>query len=194
MRLPRVDREPLCIGAGERRLRLKEFRVPDSTELFDLRNHPSIRRGMRDTAPISWQDHQRYVAANLAAQSRMWLFLVVSRDTRIGMTLLRDFLGDSAEIGVMLIDAERHRRDAYFASHMTAWFGFEVLGLARLVSKVPRGNDAAFAFNRKCGFVAFRDEDADYHYLAMDIEHYRHDPTHRAFRARWPIRMLGVDG
>ncbi len=181
------DSRELRVSAGA--LSLKAFSAADSKVLFNIRNHPSVLRGMRAPEPINWPDHEEFVRNNLLGDCRQWLFLIEKSGESIGLTLLRNFTDHEAEIGVMLPDAIRRRREAYFAAHMMAWFGFDVLGLKRLISKVPSGNATALKFNLKCGFVEYRQPDETYHYLVMNEDHYRSDATHRKFRARWPVRI-----
>lgn len=178
---------PVVIRAGG--LRLVEFSFTDADTLYRLRNDPTVRRGMGSAAAIDPDAHRRYVADVLLGGERPWLFIARKGGEPFGLTLLRDFTHDAAEIGVMVVDAPRRRLDVYFVAHMTAWFGFDRLGLACLVSKVPRKNAAALAFNRKCGFEDSGRADEDYLYLEMTLARYRDDPVHQRFRQRWPVRL-----
>lgn len=178
---------PVAIRAGG--LRLVEFSAADADTLYRLRNDPTVRCGMgRDTA-IDRDAHRRYVADVLLVRERPWLFIARKNGEPFGLTLLRDFTDDAAEIGVMVVDAPSRRLDVYFVAHMTAWFGFDRLGLRRLVSKVPRHNAAALAFNRKCGFEDTGRADEEYLYLEMTLARYRDDPVHQRFRRRRPVRF-----
>ncbi len=182
-----APRGRLVIGAGA--LTLRGFQAADSDTLLAIRNHRSVRRGMRDSTAIDPRQHRAWVRGNLLNANTQRVFMVNDGETDVGMTLLRDFADASAEIGVMLVDAVSRRRVAYAAAHMTAWYAFEMLGLESLRSHVPRHNTAALRFNRKCGFVDWREHDADYYYLALTRHVYLTDPVHRAFRHRWPIAL-----
>jgi RimJ/RimL family protein N-acetyltransferase len=182
-----VPHEHLVIGAGA--LTLRGFVAADSDALLAIRNHRSVRRGMRDGTAIDPRQHRAWVRRNLLDANAQRVFMVNDGERDVGMTLLRNFDETSAEIGVMLVDAGSRRRVAYAASHMTAWYAFEMLGLQSLRSHVPRHNAAALGFNRKCGFVDWREPDADYHYLALTRHVYLTDPVHCAFRRRWPIAL-----
>jgi len=96
-------------------------------------------------------------------------------------------LNASAEIGVMMVEARRHRLAAYKASHLIGYFGFEVVGLERLLSYVPRHNRHALAFNEACGFERTGNDSETYFELALTRESSRGHPVHRRFRARYSI-------
>jgi hypothetical protein len=59
----------------------------------------------------------------------------------------------TAEIGVMVVEAERHQLAGHKAGHLVGYYDFEVLDLERLFSFVPCPNTRALAFNRRCGLV-----------------------------------------
>jgi RimJ/RimL family protein N-acetyltransferase len=176
------------IRSGE--LELREFEPALSEVLYEVRNHPSVRQHLRSPQPIPREDHQRWVGENLLRERRLRLFLVYLAGAPRGLALLRNFSGASAEIGVMMVEARRHRLAAYKASHLIGYFAFEVLGLERLLSYVPRHNRHALAFNEACGFERSGDDSEAYFELALAREHWRSHPVHRKFRARYPI---GVD-
>ncbi|GJL81466.1 MAG: hypothetical protein DHS20C01_11000 [marine bacterium B5-7] len=179
--------ESIRIEAGP--LRLREFRIADTKALFDIRNHHSVRSGMRDASEITMDAHQRYVEEVILKSRDQWLFIVSNDGVDVGIALLRDIVANTAEIGIMVIDPPHHRREAYFASQMICRFAFDKLGLERLISKVPQGNDSALAYNLKSGFVIERPADDTYHYLLLEVGRYYAHPTHRRFHQRWPVRI-----
>jgi RimJ/RimL family protein N-acetyltransferase len=166
---------------------LRGFEPALSDALYAVRNHPSVRRHMRAPDPISRDSHARWVEENLLAERRVHLFLVFSGGAAVGITLLRNFSGPSAEIGVMVVDAPRRRLVSYKAAHLIGYYGFEVLGLQRLVSLVPRHNAHALAFNVACGFERTFADPPPYFELALTREVSRTHPVHRRFRQRFPI-------
>ena len=175
------------IRSGE--LELREFEPALSEVLYEVRNHPSVREHLHSTQPIARGDHERWVDENLVRERRLRLFLVHLAGAARGLALLRNFSGASAEIGVMMVEARRHRLAAYKASHLVGYFGFEVLGLERLLSHVPRHNRHALAFNEACGFQRTGEDSEAYFELALARERWRSHPVHRRFRARHPIAI-----
>ncbi len=175
------------IRSGE--LELREFEPALSGVLYELRNHPSVRRHLRSPEPIPRGDHERWVSENLVRERRLRLVLVYVAGVARGLALLRNFSGASAESGVMMVEAQRHRLAAYKASHLIGYFGFEVLGLKRVLSYVPRHNRHALAFNEACGFDRTGNDSEAYFELALTLERSRNHPVHRRFRARYPITI-----
>jgi RimJ/RimL family protein N-acetyltransferase len=173
------------IRSGE--LELREFEPALGGVLYEVRNHPSVRRHLRNPQAIAREDHERWVQENLVRERRLRLFLVYVAGAPRGLALLRNFSGASAEIGVMMVDAPRHRLAAYKAAHLVGYYGFEVLGLERLLSYVPRHNRHALAFNEACGLERTGRDSEAYIELALSAERSRTHPVHRRFRARYPI-------
>jgi RimJ/RimL family protein N-acetyltransferase len=175
------------IRSGE--LELREFERALSEVLYGVRNHPSVREHLRSPQPIARADHERWVDENLLRERRLRLFLVYLAGAPRGLALLRNFSGASAEIGVMMVEARRHRLAAYKASHLIGYFAFEVLGLQQLLSYVPRHNRHALSFNEACGFQRTGDDSEAYFELALGRERWRSHPVHCRCRARYPIAI-----
>ena len=168
---------------------LRSFEPALTGVLYDVRNHPSVRQYLRSTGPIAREDHERWVRQNLVNARTAHLFVAFAGETPVGLALLRNFQADAAEIGVMMVEARRRRLAAYKAAHLIAYYGFEVLGLARLLSYVPRHNQHAIAFNEACGFTRTGQDSAAYFELALGRDESRNHPVHRRFRARYPITV-----
>jgi RimJ/RimL family protein N-acetyltransferase len=166
---------------------LREFEPPLTGALYEIRNHPSVRRHLRETQPIVRADHERWVRENVIDERRVHLFLVFAADAPVGLALLRNFAGSVAEVGLMMVEAQRRRLAAYKAAHLIGYYGFEVLGLERMLSYVPRHNRHALAFNLGCGFERTGRDPAAYFELALTAELSRTHPVHGRFRARYPI-------
>jgi RimJ/RimL family protein N-acetyltransferase len=175
------------LRSGE--LVLKSFEPALTAVLYDVRNHPSVRQYLRATRPIDRDAHERWVHENLVAERKVHLFLAYTGEMPVGLALLRNFEGATAEIGVMMVDARRRRLAAYKAAHLIGYYGFEVLGLARLLSYVPRHNTHALAFNEACGFTRTGHDSEAYFELALGRDESRSHAVHRRFRARYPIAV-----
>lgn len=166
---------------------LHAFEPALSEAVHAVRNHPSVRKHLRDPRPIAWESHARWVQANLVEARTQQLFVVQRSGKSLGITLLRDFRAAEAEIGVMIIEPARHRLVAYTAGYLTAYVAFEILGLDRLVSKVPLAHREALEFNLRCGFERTGESSADYHVLAMFREQYVKNVTRQRLRQRRDI-------
>jgi len=166
---------------------LRSFEPELTGALYEVRNHPSVRLNLRMTAPLPKGEHERWVQENLVMKRRVHLFLAFAGDVPVGLALLRNFAGAQAEIGVMMVEARRRRLAAYKAAHLIGYYGFEVLGLERLLSYVPRHNRHALQFNLACGFERTGKDSEPYFELALTRERSRTHAVHRRFRARYPI-------
>jgi len=168
---------------------LRAFEPALSEALHAVRNHPSVRRNLRDPQPIARESHERWVRENLIEARNLHLFLVFSAGAAAGIALLRDFRGREAEIGVMIVDPERHRLLAYVAAHLVGYYAFEVLELDRLLSRVPLQHAQALEFNLNCGFEPTGQASALYHVLSLSKERSREHAAHKRFRRTRKIEV-----
>jgi RimJ/RimL family protein N-acetyltransferase len=160
---------------------LVSFEPNYSRLLYEIRNHESVRKGMRDTREIPWESHQKWVEENLLKERKQLLFIVFYRDEPVGIALLRDFKDDSAEIGILIKESRHHPVVAYRASYILAIYAFYHLDIPALYSYVSRHNQPALAFNLKCGFKDTGADNPDYYVLRLEREISRTSDTHRKF-------------
>jgi RimJ/RimL family protein N-acetyltransferase len=176
----------MLLRAGD--LVLERFEPGFSEIAYEIRNHESVRAHMRDTNPISRASHDAWVKENLLDAVRLHLFIVRSAHEPVGLALLRNFEGDTAEIGLMVKDARRRPLACYKAAHLIGYYGFEILGLGRIWSYVPRHNTRALKFNLASGFEQSEERSsAVYCALGLSAARSRLHPTHRRFRASYSI-------
>lgn len=65
----------------------------DSRLLWEWRNHPQSRAASIDTAPVPWEDHERWYAATLRNPNRLILMAVDEQSEALGMVRF-DFDGE----------------------------------------------------------------------------------------------------
>lgn len=169
---------------------LHSFEPVLSDTVYEIRNHPSVRAQMRSTGSIAKDAHAHWVRENLIDSRSVHLFVVQSGEQPVGIALLRNFRGDSAEIGVMIVEASRRPLVGYKAAHLIGFYAFEVLDLKRVYSLVPRHNTHALAFNLHCGLERTGNDSDDYHELVLTQAQSRSHPTHRQFRDKYGIEVL----
>jgi RimJ/RimL family protein N-acetyltransferase len=171
------------------KVELRAFEPALSDALYAVRNHPSVRRNLRDPQPIARESHDRWVRENLVEARKLHLFLAFHGATPAGIALLRNFRDREAEIGVMVVDPERHRLLAYVAAHLIGYYAFEMLELDRLLSCVPLQHAQALEFNLRCGFEATGEASDLYHVLVLTKTQSREHPAHKRFRATRSIQV-----
>jgi len=135
-------------------LELTEFVPADCRQLYGIRNHPSVRRGMLRPEPIPYHSHREWVRNHLPDNPDLLLFLVRQRGIRraIGLTQLR-LRDDIGEIGVMFRDPEQHPLPGAYATAVTLHLAFRRLHMRRIDSYVIPGHQAAIRFNQSWGVV-----------------------------------------
>jgi len=172
---------------------LRAFDASLSGAVYAVRNHASVRLRLRDPRPIERERHEQWVRENLLEAQRLRLFVVLQGVAPVGIALLRNIREQTAEIGVMVVEAERRPLVGYKAAHLIGWYGFERLDLQRLFSYVPSHNTRALAFNRRCGFVPTGETSEIYQVLVLTRQEYRAHPTHRRFRQKYGIELVEDD-
>jgi len=178
----------MLIRSGD--VTLRSFDASSTDVVYAIRNHPSVRAHLHVRQPIERASHENWVRENLVAERKVHLFVVFSGDAPVGIALIRNFSGDSAEIGVMIVDAARRPLVCYKASHLIGYYAFEVLDLKRLLSYVPRHNLHALKFNQACGLTPTGIEHPDYLVLALTQTESRTHATHRQFREKYGIEVV----
>jgi UDP-2,4-diacetamido-2,4,6-trideoxy-beta-L-altropyranose hydrolase len=73
----------------------------DSQYLFEWRNHPTIRAASRNSAPIAWEDHQRWFGVVVADKDRE-LLIGLSANQPVGVVRF-DKEDDVAEVSIYLV-------------------------------------------------------------------------------------------
>ena len=169
---------------------LRRFEASLTDVVYAIRNHPSVRENLRNTEPIARESHENWVHENLLQSARVHLFVVFAGDDPVGIALLRNFRDDTAEIGVMVVEASTRPLVCYKAAHLAGYYGFERLDLKEIISRVPRHNARALAFNLQCGLSESGPGTAEYHELTLTQSASRSHPTHKRFRERYGIDVL----
>jgi hypothetical protein len=177
----------MLLRSGEVELRSFDESLTDA--VYEIRNHPSVREHLRNTEPIPRESHLAWVRDHLLARRQVHLFVVHAGGGPVGIALLRNVTERTAEIGVMVVEAEQRPLVCYKASHLVGYYGFEMLGLEELYSYVPRHNSHALAFNLHSGLVRTGKDSEIYHELVLSKEHSRTHPTHKHFRDKYPIEV-----
>ena len=178
----------MLIRSGD--VTLRSFDASLTDVVYEIRNHPSVRAHLHVTRPIERASHENWVRENLVAERKVHLFVVFSGDTPVGIALIRNFSGDSAEIGVMVVDAERRPLVCYKAAHLIGHYAFVMLDIKKLLSYVPRQNPHALKFNQACGFIATGIEHPDYDVLALTQSEALAHATHGHFREKYGIDIV----
>ena len=87
----------MAIGGIE----IRQVTEQDSQQLFDWRNHPTIRAVSKNNNPIVWQDHQKWFGAVVADQNRE-LLIGINSNQPVGVVRF-DKDGDIAEVSIYLV-------------------------------------------------------------------------------------------
>ena len=169
---------------------LRSFEDPLTDVVYEIRNHSSVRERLRNPAPIPRESHYQWVHENLVKHKNVHLFVVESGGEPVGLALLRNFTEQTAEIGVMVMQAEQRPLVCYKASHLVGYYGFEILGLEKLFSYVPRHNQHALDFNLHSGLALTGNDSDIYHELMLTREQSRSHPTHKHFQEKYTIEVL----
>jgi RimJ/RimL family protein N-acetyltransferase len=133
------------------KLELAQFTAADTEDLYCIRNHESVRSFMSNSAPLEWESHVAWARKNLVESGQILLLIVRLEGAALGFTLLKRLTEDTAEVGVVLREALRHRLIASEAGAATLYLGFEVFQFKRLVSYVVLTHAHAIDFNARAG-------------------------------------------
>ena len=82
-------------------IEIRQVTELDSLQLFEWRNHPTVRAVSKNNSPIVWQDHQKWFDAVLADQDRT-LLIGINANKPVGVVRF-DKDGDNAEVSIYLV-------------------------------------------------------------------------------------------
>lgn len=144
--------------AETERLMLRQLQPSDAAFILELVNDPSWLRFIGNKQVHTQDDARRYIADRAAvmyARFGFGLWLVELKDGRmpIGMCGLikRDTL-DDVDIGFAFLAAHRGNGYALEAASATAHFGWNTLGLGRIVAIVSPDNEDSVRLLERLGF------------------------------------------
>jgi UDP-2,4-diacetamido-2,4,6-trideoxy-beta-L-altropyranose hydrolase len=100
--VPRILR-----AMGVRPVNVRSAQAADAAQLFQWRNHPSIRQVSRTTDLIDWAAHQIWLASTLGNSERVLLIGEVA--TRPIGVVRFDVTGNYAEISIYMVPGQEHR-------------------------------------------------------------------------------------
>lgn len=132
--------------------------VGDSENLFNWRNHPSIRKVSRNPDVIMWQDHQKWFAS-LLADSKRRLLIGEADGVPIGVVRF-DIEKNEVEVSIYLVpekSSSRLGRDLLQSAEY--WLAVNHPDIRRIHAHVIGTNERSLRFFLKAGYQM---EYADY--------------------------------
>jgi UDP-2,4-diacetamido-2,4,6-trideoxy-beta-L-altropyranose hydrolase len=95
---------------------IRQANQSDSQQLFEWRNHPTIRAVSRQQAPIAWAEHVLWFDSVMQDNSRVLLIGSVANEP-VGVVRF-DTAGDLAEVSIYLVPNGKHLGQG---RHLLAW-------------------------------------------------------------------------
>lgn len=112
----------------------------DSQNLFEWRNHPTIRAVSRNADIINWETHQRWFATVLGDPERL-LLIGEHEDLPVGVVRF-DIQGDEAEISIYLVPSvHQPGQGRYLLQNAERWFKANRPTVCKVRANVLGGNE-----------------------------------------------------
>lgn len=134
-------------------LTLLEFSSNDTDDLFDVRNHPTVREFMPDTAPLNFPSHVNWLGQHVKQGGNLKLFIVRLAGEAIGFTLARRLPDDTVELGVIFKDADQHAGLPAQAAAIMLYLSCEHMNAPAVITYVNVKHLRALTFNRGFGLI-----------------------------------------
>lgn len=170
---------------------LRRFTQDDTNLLYELRNHISIRKGMRDSSQLDFGNHKKWVQENLILSNKVVLFIAYYKTVPVAILMLKNFEDVTAEVGVMVKNAGNYLNGSLVSKLICGifFYSYRVLKLNCLTMYVAHSNSAAYKFNKKLDAVEF-DRDDTYIMLKLTSDVYLSSPIHTRFNSRYKPYVL----
>jgi UDP-2,4-diacetamido-2,4,6-trideoxy-beta-L-altropyranose hydrolase len=132
-------------------LSVRPARAEDSRDVWFWRNEPKVRESSRNSAVISWEDHDSWYSRTLADDSRR---LLIAESAGAPVAVVRfDAQASAAEISIYLTPSGHGRGlGAAVLSTAEQWLQKNVPGITRVNAFVRSGNEASRAAFLQAGY------------------------------------------
>jgi RimJ/RimL family protein N-acetyltransferase len=134
-------------------LELLEFAFADARDLFEIRDHPSVREFMPAPSPLVFESHLRWLNANVTRGGALRLFIVRMAGSPIGFTVCKQLASGDLELGVIFKEADHHAGLPAQTAAIMLHLALEHLDAAAVVTYVNVHHERALAFNRGFGLL-----------------------------------------
>jgi RimJ/RimL family protein N-acetyltransferase len=123
----------------------------DSTQLFDWRNHPSVRSVSHNPEAINWADHQQWLTEVLTSSNR---FLLIGQHQNTAVGVVRfDIKENEAEISIYLVPGVHESgfgQDLLMSAEY--WLIDNHPEIRKLRADVLSSNERSYRFFKSAGF------------------------------------------
>lgn len=144
------------IGFQTSQVEFRQFSIDDSSVLYEIRNHPSVRPFMPSPDPISYESHLSWVTSQLinSHQSSPLLFIGYHNSKSVGFGILKPTTDPWVlEIGVIVIEEwQRHILPTSIAAALLT-VATQAFGAESLVSYVNKNHHQALRLNQGFGLT-----------------------------------------
>jgi pseudaminic acid synthase len=140
-------------GPVDAALTLRPATLADTALLLSWRNDPETRTHSRSQAPVSVDEHDRWMAATLATTDRQ-LFVIERGGEPLGQLRLDLRPGSSAEISLTVAPAARGQRLAHAALQAGARAAVE-LSVKTLLAEIRVANERSLRAFKRAGYYGF---------------------------------------
>jgi UDP-4-amino-4,6-dideoxy-N-acetyl-beta-L-altrosamine N-acetyltransferase len=136
----------------------KNFILLDEAEkgfVLQMRNHPEVRRWMKNKEPISFQDHLAFIE-RLQTSVKDFYWIVQKEKTKeiIGVIYINDLdTGDKkCEFGIYTNPFFSEKGRGILLANLELYIIFEISGIKEVNLEVSPENEAALSLYEKIGF------------------------------------------
>ncbi|WYX20656.1 GNAT family N-acetyltransferase [Achromobacter xylosoxidans] len=136
----------VCPGSGSG---MRPWKIPN---LFQWRNHPSIRGVSNDSSPLIWGDHEVWLSKVLANADRP---LLIGEDAEGPIGVVRfDITGDCAEVSIYLVPTRSAKGlGSELLTIAQAWLHRHRPDVRKLEARVLAANGPSHNLFLSAGFV-----------------------------------------
>jgi RimJ/RimL family protein N-acetyltransferase len=138
-------------------IKLRQFKISDSTRMVELANNKNISRNLRDGFPHPYTlEHAREFIARCMALQPPTLFAIEYKGEyvgNIGLVKGNDVYRKSAEVGYFIGEQYWNKGIATVALNLACEYGFSKLDVVRIHAGVYEHNLASQRVLEKAGFV-----------------------------------------
>jgi RimJ/RimL family protein N-acetyltransferase len=165
---------------------LQSFKSQHTDMLYSLINRHEVRMGMSNSSQIAYESHLNWVKENLIESSKVHLFMVISNGEALGVALIKNLTGDSAELGIMVADTIEAKKMLITSKLLTGilFYVFHQMRFKNLKICILPGNENSLRTAKKIG-AELQGQDETYQYFLLTKTKYKSYPLNKLLNSRY---------
>jgi len=87
---------------------LVEYEPKNIKTVYQIRNHPEIRKGLLEKSAIPYKDHVSWIKNNILNKKRVTILIIYYKKKPIGLSIIKEINKRSLEFELMIVNSRKY--------------------------------------------------------------------------------------